>query len=53
MFERVLSVVLPLLFSGIDYLPGARRPWVVDWQSEKRRQGRGKTMWEAWRMYWR
>jgi hypothetical protein len=53
MIQRILGDVLPLFTSGIDYLPGAHRPWVVDFQDPERRQGRGKTLIEAWIMYWR
>lgn len=47
LFPFVLSV---LSGGRIDYLPGARRPWIVDWDKTKP-VGRGKTLVEAIRQH--
>jgi hypothetical protein len=44
------ALVLSLLTGGrVDYLPDARRPWVVDFRHG--RIGRGRTLYEAVRNY--
>jgi hypothetical protein len=47
MIVEIAAFLLSVLSSGrVDYLPGARRPWVVDWR-KGRRVGRGRTLVEA------
>lgn len=36
------AVLLALVTSRVDYLPGANRPWAVDWPG--RAVGRGRTL---------
>lgn len=46
------AMLLTILTGGrIDYLPGAHRPWVVDF-SAARQQGHGKTLIAAIRHRW-
>lgn len=53
MGRGIVGLILTLLTGGrVDYLPDARRPWVVDWD-KSRLVGRGQTFWAAWRDHWR
>lgn len=53
MGRALVGMGLALLTGGrVDYLPDARRPWVVDWD-KSRVVGRGRTLWEAWRDHWK
>lgn len=47
-----VAFVLAIVTAGaVDYLPGANRPWVVDFRNPHRCAGRGKTLYEAVRQY--
>lgn len=46
------AFVLAVVTGGaVDYLPGAHRPWIVDFRSPRRYAGRGRTLYEAARQH--